>query len=672
MIVLGLLALAPCGRELSLDAWLRRRRGLSPLDPSAPAWPLWLLRFECAVVYGASGFSKLVDPDWFGGTVTWQRVTRAQDELDGLPDWLVSVAHGPWLPHRRGQVRRAHRAVHRARAVVARHSLRRRLGRRRLPPVDRGLGVGAGLLAARNRRARWSGRCRPRATGCSASTRAWLASEGSPRPCARSTGSPASASSPAPRLELVDRDGTAFAGMPAVVFALSRLPLTAWFALPVLLLPEVRRARRVGSGARSGGGGRADMSRVWRAGLVLALLLVLVFGVGAPPERCPTVSPEELQRSAQAAVDWFVRNQEPDGDWLYEYDVRDDSVSPEYNEVRHAGVTMGLYQAAAAGLPGALRSADRGTEWALGTARGGRRLGGVQLQRAHHDGRHRAARRRARDPPRGHRGRSLRRGAAPPRALPRRPDGAVRRRARGVRRGQRRAGARPVLEVLHGRGLLGARTPPPHLPRRGLGTGRGPNRRVPGDLARRGRGPLAPDSRPLGGLRPGRDRGVPRPRRPAAERRRARLRARAGRDVRHAGALPRPALRPVGRGGARRLRAARRLVRRRRRGDHGLVADRAGGCQARRPERAARRARHLRRGARRRRAVHGRRRRGRRRRRSGWRAPGSSTARPAWTTSSTRSPDCCGRSRSRRRPARRPPATTRRRAGSGPPCCCWR
>jgi small neutral amino acid transporter SnatA (MarC family) len=107
------------------------------------------------------------------------------------------------------------------------------------------------------------------------------------------------------------------------------------------------------------------LKRVWRAGLTLALLLVLVFGVGAPPERCPTVSPDELRRSAQAAVDWFVRNQEPDGDWLYEYGARDDSVSSEYNEVRHAGVTMGLYQAAAADLPGALRSADRGTEWAL-------------------------------------------------------------------------------------------------------------------------------------------------------------------------------------------------------------------------------------------------------------------------------------------------------------------
>ena len=93
VIVLGVLAVAPCGRELSVDAWVRRRRGLPPLDPLAPAWPLWLLRFECAAIYGASGLSKLVDPDWFGGTVTWQRVVRARDELDAwpLPDWAVSL-----------------------------------------------------------------------------------------------------------------------------------------------------------------------------------------------------------------------------------------------------------------------------------------------------------------------------------------------------------------------------------------------------------------------------------------------------------------------------------------------------------------------------------------------------------------------------------------------------
>ena len=106
--------------------------------------------------------------------------------------------------------------------------------------------------------------------------------------------------------------------------------------------------------------------RVWRAGLTLALLAAFAFAMVAPPERCPSVSVAELRRSAQASVDWFVRNQNADGSWLYLYNADDDSISSEYNPVRHSGVTMGLYQAAAAGLPGALHSADQGTEWALG------------------------------------------------------------------------------------------------------------------------------------------------------------------------------------------------------------------------------------------------------------------------------------------------------------------
>jgi len=102
-----------------------------------------------------------------------------------------------------------------------------------------------------------------------------------------------------------------------------------------------------------------------RAGLILALLLVFSFGVVAPPERCPSVTAPQLTRSAQAAVDWLVRNQHDDGTWLYLYDARTDSAPSEYNTVRHAGAAMGLYQAAAAGLREALGSADRGTEWAL-------------------------------------------------------------------------------------------------------------------------------------------------------------------------------------------------------------------------------------------------------------------------------------------------------------------
>jgi small neutral amino acid transporter SnatA (MarC family) len=105
--------------------------------------------------------------------------------------------------------------------------------------------------------------------------------------------------------------------------------------------------------------------RLLRAGLGLALLTVIAFGVVAPPERCPSVSAAELTRSAQGAVEWFVRNQQPNGAWLYLYFADTDTAPAEYNVVRHTGAVMGLYQAAAAGLPGAQRSADRGARWAL-------------------------------------------------------------------------------------------------------------------------------------------------------------------------------------------------------------------------------------------------------------------------------------------------------------------
>jgi small neutral amino acid transporter SnatA (MarC family) len=110
---------------------------------------------------------------------------------------------------------------------------------------------------------------------------------------------------------------------------------------------------------------RRAATRVWRAGLTGALLIAVALVVVAPPERCPTVSVGELRRSAQASVDWFVRNQKPDGTWLYLYDAREDSAASDYSAVRHAGAAMGLYLAAAHGSPGALRSADRGAEWAL-------------------------------------------------------------------------------------------------------------------------------------------------------------------------------------------------------------------------------------------------------------------------------------------------------------------
>ncbi len=91
-LVLVGVATVPSGRVLSVDAWLARRRG-RPLVDDAPLWPLWLLRFEIACVYGGSGLSKLLDADWRGGTVTWDRVLKSRPQLfrSPLPTWFIDL-----------------------------------------------------------------------------------------------------------------------------------------------------------------------------------------------------------------------------------------------------------------------------------------------------------------------------------------------------------------------------------------------------------------------------------------------------------------------------------------------------------------------------------------------------------------------------------------------------
>jgi multiple antibiotic resistance protein len=101
-------------------------------------------------------------------------------------------------------------------------------------------------------------------------------------------------------------------------------------------------------------------------GLVIAA--VVTFGALAPPEHCPQPTAASIDSATDAAVQWFVRNQRPDGTWLYQYDraTAAEVTSEPYNLVRHAGAIMGLYQAATAGIPDALDSADRGVAWARG------------------------------------------------------------------------------------------------------------------------------------------------------------------------------------------------------------------------------------------------------------------------------------------------------------------
>ena len=53
---------------------------------------------------------------------------------------------------------------------------------------------------------------------------------------------------------------------------------------------------------------------------------------------------------------------EDDGVYVYEYDRAADRESPGYNIVRHAGVTMSLYQLARAGHEDVLDTADAGLD----------------------------------------------------------------------------------------------------------------------------------------------------------------------------------------------------------------------------------------------------------------------------------------------------------------------
>ncbi len=244
MVVLAALAVAPCDRELSIDAWLRRMRGRPPLPTSAPGWPLWLLRFEAATVYAASGMSKLLDHDWFSGTVTWQRVVLVRDRVDAsvLPSWAVDVL--------------TNRSFHTVAAKLI---------------IATELFIAAGLWSRRTRYAAvWVAICFHVAIELSAevqvfsflaiaalviwavpSTRDRVLLLDSDSPSQRRFGTIVSWLDWLARFRIewepgggpvtvVDRDGDVVAGRWAVPFVLSRLPVTAWFALPVLLLPRAR------------------------------------------------------------------------------------------------------------------------------------------------------------------------------------------------------------------------------------------------------------------------------------------------------------------------------------------------------------------------------------------------------------------------------------------------
>lgn len=111
---------------------------------------------------------------------------------------------------------------------------------------------------------------------------------------------------------------------------------------------------------------------------------VLTFGVVrlviAQPEQCGTVSVERLDHAIDEAVGWASRTQGPDGRFIYRYNARTDTDRGFYEFVRHAGLTMALYQAAGAGVDGARAIAEKADAYArahLVAAGGGHALAPV-------------------------------------------------------------------------------------------------------------------------------------------------------------------------------------------------------------------------------------------------------------------------------------------------------
>lgn len=97
----------------------------------------------------------------------------------------------------------------------------------------------------------------------------------------------------------------------------------------------------------------------------LAVLLVLRLAV-IPAEARDPRAPEELRASVSAAREWIERNLQPDGRYLYVYDANLDTIPRDYNEVRHAGVTMALFQSAGRdGDIAAFEVGDAAVAWML-------------------------------------------------------------------------------------------------------------------------------------------------------------------------------------------------------------------------------------------------------------------------------------------------------------------
>ncbi len=106
-----------------------------------------------------------------------------------------------------------------------------------------------------------------------------------------------------------------------------------------------------------------------RVALHLAVLIVgaAVVRVGVvPAEVCPAVTAANVSDSIDATLGWLIGGMADDGTYTYGYHRDQDRINTSYNNARHGGVTMSLYQAfAISGDREVLAAADRGLAHSL-------------------------------------------------------------------------------------------------------------------------------------------------------------------------------------------------------------------------------------------------------------------------------------------------------------------
>jgi hypothetical protein len=105
--------------------------------------------------------------------------------------------------------------------------------------------------------------------------------------------------------------------------------------------------------------------RLWLLLAACALVLGVARATVAAPETCPAPSAAEARAAALAGAHWLVANQLSDGSYRYLVSDSGEDLGG-YSNVRHAGATLALYEAArAADDPRLLSAADRGAEWMM-------------------------------------------------------------------------------------------------------------------------------------------------------------------------------------------------------------------------------------------------------------------------------------------------------------------